>query len=200
MPNHPPISREIADALLVLEAGGVIIFPTETTYGLGGDPRRPETVKRIFRIKGRDPSKPLLLVAGSLAQVEQVARLSPYAKRLVDRYWPGALTLILPVKEKVALVDGVAVSGEVAVRFSSSPTVIRLTRAFGFPIIATSANRSGQSDSRSLEDIRSSGLQVDHIIDGGTLPVHKPSTLARIRSDGSIEVLRQGEVYLPSHV
>lgn len=189
-------------AVTVLRQGGVIAFPTETTYGLGADPRNQKAVEQIYKIKGRDHKKPLLLVAGSWAQVELVARLSSKVHAFLKEgsRWPGPLTIILPVKEEVHLVQGVAVNGEVSVRYSSSSTVRYLTRAFGFPIIATSANVSGQPDNHSAEGVRASGLQIDYIVDGGALPPSPPSTLARIHDDGHIEIIRQGAMRLPKQI
>lgn len=186
------LSQSIEEGVMALERGGMIAFPTETTYGLGCDPRNTEAVERIFRIKGRDHKKPLLLVAGSFEQAERVAFLSTQARQLAETYWPGPLTLILPARAEAELVDGVSVNGEVAVRFSSSELVQSLTNAFGFPIVATSANLTGQPDSRSADDVRAYNLEVDYIIDGGILPESKPSTVVRIKEDGEVEVIRHG--------
>ncbi len=191
------IAREyVHKAAEVLLRGGVIAFPTETSYGLGCDPRDARAVRRIFKMKGRDSHNPLLLVAGSWAQVERVAHLSASVKRLAKQYWPGPLTLILPLRKEACLADGVAYKSEVSVRYSSSADVRRLTRRFGFPVVATSANISGQPACRSAKEIRSVGLAVDGILDGGVLPVRKPSTVARVRENGVIEVIRAGAVSL----
>ncbi len=189
---------QIEKAVTVLRQGGIIAFPTETTYGLGCDPRKKEAVERIFCIKGRDPQKPLLLVAGSWEQVERVAFMSVAARRVAEQHWPGPLTLVLPIAQEVGLVQGVCVHGEVAVRFSSSPLVQELTTAFGFPVVATSANLANQPDSRSAEDVRAYNLQVDYIIDGGRLLDSKPSTVARVEDTGEIQVIRAGAISLVS--
>lgn len=189
---------DLQGAVLALREGGVITFPTETSYGLGCDPRDARAVRRIFKIKGRDARNPLLLAAGSWAQVERVAHLSAKVKRLAKQYWPGPLTLILPLRKEARLADGVAYKGEVSVRYSSSTDVRRLTRRFGFPIVATSANISGQPACRSAKEIRDVNLAVDFIVDGGLLPLRKPSTVARVREDGRIDVVRAGATSLKS--
>jgi L-threonylcarbamoyladenylate synthase len=194
--NNKISSRAIHEAVSVLTTGGVIAFPTETTYGLGCDPRNTEAVERIFRMKGRDHKKPLLLVTGSFEQVERVAFLSTQVRQLAEAYWPGPLTLVLPARVEAELVDGVSVHGEVAVRFSSSELVQSLTNEFGFPIVATSANLTGQPDSRSADDVRAYNLGVDYIIDVGILPKSKPSTVARIKEDGEVEVIRHGAIVI----
>lgn len=186
--------EHILEAVSALRHGGVIAFPTETTYGIGCDPRNREAVERIFRIKTRDLKKPVLLVAGSLEQVEAVASLSTYVRQITEKYWPGPLTLVLPVRLEAGLVDGVAVNGEVAVRFSSSMIVRALTSAFEFPIVATSANLTGQPDSRSADDVRAYHLEVDYIIDGGVLPESKPSTVVRVKEGQLLELIRDGVI------
>lgn len=192
--NNKISSTAILEAASVLHTGGVIVFPTETTYGLGCDPRCKDAVERVFRIKERDHTKPLLLVAGSWEQVEQVAVLSAQAQGIAERYWPGPLTLILPLRSEAGLVDGVALNNEVSIRFSSSEIAQALTNQFGFPIVATSANLAGQPDSRSMDDVNAYNLGVDYIIDGGTLPVSKPSTVARIKESGEVTVIRDGVI------
>lgn len=182
-------------AVRALRRGGVIAFPTETTYGLGCDPRNMQAVRRIYKLKGRDYTKPLLLVASSLAQVRKVAMFHVSSLRLQEPYWPGPLTLVLLVKKSASLVSGVAVKGEVAIRVSSSSIVQLLTRVYGFPIVATSANRTGEPECRSARAIRHIFAdELDYIVDAGALPKRKLSTVARVKKDGIIEVIRQGAV------
>ena len=184
-----------------LREGGVIAFPTETTYGIGCDPRNNNAVRRIFRLKGRDPVKTLLLVASSFKQAESVAIIEGPARELAKKYWPGPLTLVLPVRKDANLARGAFVAGTVAIRVSSSPIVQRLTHAFGFPIVATSANRTGEQNNRSSAAVRELfGERVDVILDGGTLPLRSVSTLARVDDDGNISVLRKGAIRLPSRI
>lgn len=178
----------IREAVRVLKMGGVIAYPTETTYGLGCDPRNAKAVARIFKIKGRDTKKMVLLVAANVSQVKKVARFSPHAKRLAATFWPGPLTLVLPATEG---------KKDIAIRVSSDVFVHGLTSRFKFPIVSTSANRSGRTPCRSVRAIRKvfAGHQApDLIIDGGTLPKRPPSTIARIKNDGTIEVLREGAI------
>lgn len=188
-----PAERRCAVALAakVLRAGGVIAYPTETVYGLGCDPRNAKAVARIFRMKGREKRKPFLLVAASIGQVRRVAMLRGAASRVAERYWPGPLTLVLPTKR-----------GEIAIRVSSSPVAKAIARRFGHPIVSTSANRSGEPECRSGRAVRMLFERMRHgpdlIVDGGTLPRRKPSTIARIGADGSVEVLRAGAVRISS--
>lgn len=181
-------------AVQALQQGGVVAIPTETVYGLACDPRNTRAVQRVFALKGRDPNKPLLLVAGSLAQVQQVAVLDALAKRIAKRYWPGALTLILPIKQPTELVSGVAVHGGVAIRYSSSPIVQTLARRFGYPLVATSANKSGEPVCQSVRAIRRALPEIAEVIDVGFLSPRAPSTVIRIKKDGSIEYVRRGAI------
>jgi len=183
-------SSDIRHAVEVLKAGGVIAYPTETVYGLGCDPRNARAIRKIHRLKGRDPNKPLSLVAATILQVRKVARLDGMALKIAKKYWPGPLTLVLPSRTK----------GTVAIRVSSSRIVQKLCSAFGYPIVSTSANRSGQSELRSGRGVQKlfaeSRQQPDLVIDAGTLPRRKPSTIVRVQKDGVLDILRQGTIPL----
>jgi L-threonylcarbamoyladenylate synthase len=197
-------SKRVAAAL---RQEKIIAFPTETTYGLGCDPRSAKAVRRLFRLKGRDVRKPLLLIAASKAQAEQVIEMARMTRaqretyqHLTKMFWPGPLTLVLPACKSAKLHRRVVPQNEVAVRVSSSVVARGLARAFGFPLVATSANRSGQAEARSGSGVeRAFAAQADGpdvIVDVGALPARKPSTVARIRKDGTLEVLRQGRIRL----
>ncbi|HWQ99498.1 MAG TPA: L-threonylcarbamoyladenylate synthase, partial [Candidatus Methylomirabilis sp.] len=164
----------VHQAVCVLRRGGVIAFPTETTYGLGCDPRNTKAVARIFRIKGRPLLKALPLVVSSVLDVKRVAVLAEPAARLARRYWPGPLTLVLPVRRGQRFHHLVAPNNEVAIRVSSSPFVRALVRAYGFPIVATSANRSGQPECRSGRSVvrvfQDAKMKPGIVIDVGPLP------------------------------
>ena len=191
-------ANPIRKAVQVLRQGGVVAFPTETTYGIGCDPRDSRAVRRIFRLKGRTQNNALLLVASSLEQAEAVAIFDEINMDVAKRYWPGPLTLILPARREADLARGATVAGTLAIRVSSSEIVRRLTHAFGFPIVATSANLSGQEEARSADKVRELfGERIDVIIDGGLLPKRAVSTVAKISTDGKVEIIRKGAVRLP---
>lgn len=179
----------IRQAVRVFKRGGVIAFPTETTYGLGCDPRNAKAVAKIYKIKGRASSKSLPLVASSVGVVKRIAVLHGLSVRLARRHWPGPLTLVLPKKQG---------RGDLAIRVSSSAFVRALVRAYGFPIVATSANRSGQAECRSgravVRVFQNAMVKPDIVLDLGALPKRKPSTIVRVGKDGEVEVLRKGAV------
>lgn len=193
----------VEKAVEVLGRGGVIAFPTETTYGLGCDPRNQQALGKIYRIKGRDQSKALPLVTCSVDQVKALFVYPESIALVTDKYWPGPLTVLLEPKDMVlrrqmpVFKDGLS-----AVRVTSHPFLQALTRAYQFPVTATSANLSGQKACLSAEQVVESfkdlpaDRQPDLVVDGGILPESEPSTLIKINDDGNINVLRQGGVIL----
>lgn len=200
--NPKSLKAAVKAAVSVLRRGGVIAYPTETTYGLGCDPRNAQAVARIYRIKGREKKKPFLLVAADAKQAGRVAdagaRRGIFLQDAVKRHWPGPLTLVLPARGGLA--KDVAPRGEVAIRASSSAFVQAVCRAFGFPVVSTSANRSGEPDARSgravVKMFAGARYRPDLLLDSGSLPRRRPSTVARISEEGEVEILRQGEVRL----
>ena len=189
----------ITSAIAGLKRGGVIAYPTETVFGLGCDPRDANAVRRIFRMKGRDDRKPVLLVASSIAQVRKVAMLTGSALQLAKRYWPGPLTLVLPARPGSGLAKRIVPAGEVAIRVTSSKTASSIARRFGFPIVSTSANRSGEPPCITADEVRAvftKRAAPDVVVDGACAG-GPPSTLVRVHADGTIEVLRRGAIVLP---
>jgi L-threonylcarbamoyladenylate synthase len=140
-PKSRPFALEAA--LHALKRGGVIAFATETVYGIGCDPRRPAALRRMAEIKGRNEKKPFQLIAGSTAQVRAIADLNRFEKRLASKYWPGALTLLVQLKRSIRLPPSVAPEKIIGIRATPDTFLRDLTNALGFPIAATSANRSG---------------------------------------------------------
>ena len=166
-PQYPE-GQTISLAGKVLGQGGVVVYPTETFYGLGGNPTLQRAVERIYRIKGRAFSKPLPLIASNLEAVYRaVAEWPKIAERLAQTFWPGPLTLILGAASSLLpLVH--AGTGKVAIRISSHPVSQALASETGGLLIATSANRSGQQAYRTPMEIPGELLaEVDGLIDAG---------------------------------
>jgi len=167
-PQYPE-SQTINRAGKILDQGGVIVYPTETFYGLGGNPTLQQAVERIYRIKGRAFDKPLPLIASNLEAVYRVVAEWPKsAERLAQTFWPGPLTLILGAAP--SLVPRVhAGTGRIAIRISSHPVSQALASEIGGLLIATSANRSGQQAYRIPMEIPEGLLaEVDGLIDAGS--------------------------------
>ncbi len=189
----------IVPLVSALKSGAVLAFPTETTYGLGCDPRNREALQKIYLIKNRPADKSLPLVADSLEQVEKYFFMSDAERNLAIKHWPGALSILLaPRPEFQKDFESIMRGGLAAVRASSRPFVREVTAAYGFPLTATSANVSGQPACLSAQEVASifDGLATrpDFIVDGGRLQPSEPSTLVKVGSDRSVTVLRQGAI------
>lgn len=190
--------RDLAAALEVLRNGGVVVHPTESSYGLAVDPANPAAVRRLFALKGRPDGKPVLVVAASVGQALRHVGLSRSMRRLAERHWPGPLTVV--GRPLSSLLSGGGRSGKaagVAIRVPASCWARALAAGLGRPVTSTSANVSGSSPAYSAAAVRrafaGSALKPDLMIDAGTLPSRPPSTLVRERR-GRIEVLRAGPV------
>ena len=139
-----PDAAGIAEAARLLAEGELVAFPTETVYGLGGDARSDTAVARIFEAKARPSFNPLIVHLPDLAAVETVARVTPRARDLAKAFWPGPLTLVLPMIEDAVSPLVTAGLPTVAVRVPAHPLAQALLRAFGGPVAAPSANPSGR--------------------------------------------------------
>lgn len=183
-------------AAAVLEAGGTVAFPTESFYGLGADALDPEAVARVFRIKGRAESRPVLVLVDSVERaLSLVAGAGTEVRALMARHWPGPLTLVLPAGPTVppAITAG---TGTVGVRVPGHPVTLALLRAAGRALTGTSANRSGEPPPSCADEVARQlpGL-VDVILDGGPTAGGAGSTVA----DCTVwppRILRQGPVRL----
>ena len=172
-----PSLAQIEEAVAVLRGKGVVAFPTDTLYGLGADAFSVEAIGRVFEIKGRTAGAGLPLLLGSRRDLERVASEIPeIAWSLVDRFWPGALTLIL---KKSPSVPDIATGGldSVAVRIPDHPVPLALIRGLGRPITGTSANPSGSPTPDTIEEVRRLlGGTVDYVLDGAVTG-GSPSTI-----------------------
>jgi len=184
----------IAEAVGVLGRGGIVVYPTETVYGIGCDPLDIHACERIRRLKKREAVKPFILIADSIETVERCAgRLDTRARTLAERFWPGPLTLVMPTEKE--LPDHLkGPSGGVAFRVSPHPTAAALSREFAYPVVSTSANTSGGNPVTSYEDaLRLFGDRVDMVIGGVETPGNEPSTILDLTSP-SPRILREGAV------
>src|SRR5579872_6968750 len=167
--THSVIATSIEAAVETARAGGIIAFPTDTLFGVAVDGRNPEAVQRVFQVKRRPLDKPLPLLLGDAASVNDLIRedyLAAGARRLMRRYWPGALTIVLPGRP--GLVEGTHQSGKVAVRVPNHPVALAVLRLFGGPVATTSANISGMEGARNPEEVAQSiGEGIDVLLVGG---------------------------------
>jgi len=178
----------------VILQGGVAAFPTETFYGLGADARNEEALQKIFQLKGREENKPLLLLIGDRDWLSGLVRnIPPVAGRLMEKFWPGPLTLVFEASPRLsALLTGG--TGTVGVRLSPHPVAQALIQAVGRAITATSANLSGQpSASVAAEVFRALGNRVDAILDGGQTAGGLGSTVLDLSSPAP-RIIRRGVI------
>jgi L-threonylcarbamoyladenylate synthase len=187
-------SKQLEEAIAVLKQGGVVVFPTETAYGLAADATNSDAVQRIYEIKERMSEKSLPIIAVDREMVERFVGIPSGFHRLAHRYWPGPLTLILPVLSD-QLASGVVTNGEVAVRVSSHPIAQALSKGLGQPIVSTSANKSGDPVCYSVHAVKEQLDSLpDYYLDAGELIPEPPSTIVTLDDYGLPEVLRQGSV------
>lgn len=183
-----------AIAIAAMRADELVVYPTETFYGIGADAFSSAALERIFAIKGRDAAKTIALIAHDDEAAFAVAReVPPVARILARAFWPGPLTLVMPARAGLpkALIGP---GGGVGVRVSSHPIARALGRGLGRAITATSANRSGEPPARTLAEARVSlGSQVKVFVEGGTLTGGAPSTVVQCDRDGW-RILRAGAV------
>ncbi len=172
-----PFDPAVGEAAARLRAGGVALFPTETFYAIGADPRSAAGVAGVFRLKRRPRDLRLPWIAADREQVESRCRLSRKARELADRHWPGPVSLVLPLRG--------AETETVAVRVSSHPLARALAAALGHPVISTSANRSGAPPATTAN--RALGAlgapESVFVLDGGSTPGGAPSAIVDCAAD-----------------
>lgn len=175
-----------------LEQGNVLAYPTETLWGLGVDISNEEAVEKVFKLKERDRGKPISILVADTRMAEQFAILDEQDKKLLNVFWPGPLTLVVPITENVPEVVH-AGTNMVGLRCSSHPFVKRLLRSYNKPISTTSANRAGQAPAHRKEDLVWGPKDIV-IVDDPTNVVKNPgSTIVRKAEDG-YELLREGQL------
>ncbi|HKZ51083.1 MAG TPA: L-threonylcarbamoyladenylate synthase [Dehalococcoidia bacterium] len=183
----------VEEAAAVLRSGGIVIYPTDPLYSLGALATIDAAVERVFRLKGRPPGKPIPLLLAKAEQVDSVALAPPLAWRLIERFWPGALTLVVPRApgfHSLALAGG----DTVAIRLPGHPLARAIVEAAGGPITGTSANRSGARAPVTAEEARCQlGDAVDFILDAGPCPGGIESTVVDLTGESPV-ILREGAI------
>lgn len=192
-PENPDPSI-IKAAVQILREGGVIAYPTETFYGLGADGFKDNAIEKIFLIKGRHKKSPIPVIIGEMNDLRDLVREIPEgASRLMNTFWPGALTLVFAASRNIQprLTAG---TGKLGIRISSHPIATALAKAHGHPITSTSANLSGARECTSAEEvITCMGERIDAVIDGGLTPGGSGSTIVDITAHPPV-ILREGVI------
>lgn len=194
--NLEKSKNDIKNAAEILISGGLVAFPTETVYGLGGDGTNPEAAKRIYAAKGRPSDNPLIIHISTPSEAEEYTYTSELYYRLADRFMPGPLTIVMKAKDSVPIETCGGLS-TVAVRCPSHPVARMLIAAAGRPIAAPSANLSGSpSPTEASHVIDDMNGRVDMIIDGGECEIGLESTIVKLEDDGGMTLLRPGKITL----
>lgn len=182
----------VARCASVVKNGGVVVFPTDTIYGIGCDPYNDSAVARIFAIKGRDEKKALPVLAYSTEDAEKIVSLGDAGKILAKRYWPGALTIVAPIVDSRISQALTAGSGSLAVRVPANKCALSLLSHCRY-IVGTSANRSGERPLKSVQEVLDSSLEgYDALLDGGPAEKGIESTIVDIT--GKPKILREGAI------
>ncbi|MBQ9279545.1 MAG: threonylcarbamoyl-AMP synthase [Clostridia bacterium] len=186
--------EKIIEAAKVIKNGGIVLFPTETVYGIGANALNDEAVEKIFIAKGRAQDNPLILHISDREMLAQIVEdVSEMEYRLMNAFWPGPFTIILNKKEGIANV-ATCHGNTVGVRMPSNPIAQELIREAGVPIAAPSANISGKPSGTKLSDIfEELKDKVDYMIDGGETDIGLESTVVRVIED-EVRILRPGKI------
>ena len=178
----------------ILRSGGLVAFPTETVYGLGADAASDAAVARIFEAKGRPRVNPLIAHVGGIAEARELVEWPDSADTLARAFWPGPLTLVLPLRAESGISSlATADLPTLAVRAPAHPLARQILEAFGGPVAAPSANRSGRiSPTAAAHVVADLGDRIDAIVDGGPCDVGLESTIVRL--DGAPALLRPGGI------
>lgn len=155
---------KLKKAMKILKSGGIVAFPTETVFGIGALLSEPDAIKKIFRIKNRRRNKPLQILVSNMVQAKKLGKFNKKALDLTKKFWPGPFTLVLYKKKTVPkLVTGG--SSKVGIRMPGHKIALDLIKKVG-PIVATSANKSGESPALSVKEVENKLKEVDYILPG----------------------------------
>ena len=183
----PADPEHVARAAERLRAGAVIAFPTDTLYGVGARAADPAAVARLYQLKRRPSTQPMVWLVSDRDQAALFAVVSPAAEELMARFWPGPLTMVLPAR---AQTDGPTI----AVRAPNHDVALGLLRALGEPIASSSANPMGQSPPVDADQVIAGlGDELDVVLDGGPCPIGQPSTILDV-SGATPRILREGAI------
>jgi L-threonylcarbamoyladenylate synthase len=193
VPIWAPTDENLRRAADLLRAGELVVMPTETVYGLGCLPSA-EAVQRLFHAKGRPESRPIPILVSSTAALKQVVlEWPPQAQALIEAFWPGPLTIVVPAAPSLPQ-ELTAGTGTVGVRQPRHPVAIRLLELAGGYLAVTSANRSGEEPAATAQEaVAALGASVAAAIDGGPAELGVPSTVVSLVG-GEVQVLRLGAI------
>lgn len=191
--------EQIKKAIQILKQGGTVVYPTDTSYGLAVDATNLKAVKKLYRLKGRNFKKPIhVIIPRSHLHTVPYASINNAARKLIKKFWPGPLTIVLPLKAKGKSWQMLSAgTGTIGIRLPNHKIALDLVKKFGKPITTTSANISGGPDCYSIAEVEKqfakSKIKPDFYLDGGRLPKRKPSTIVSLVG-GYVKILREGPI------
>ena len=181
----------IKQASKIIEDGGIVVFPTDTVYGIGCNPYNKESAKKVYEIKSRDFTKPFPVLVYSKEIASQIAEFDEISEKLVEKFWPGQLTILLKLKDE-KLKESLNLSDKIALRVPNHKCTLALLEKCHY-LIGTSANVSGQPSFFDPAECIKSVENYDVFVDGGTITSKGESTIIQIE-DGEIKIIREGSL------
>jgi len=185
--------EEISRCASIIKEGGVVVFPTDTIYGIGCDPYNDFSVARIFKIKGRDEKKPLPVLAHTIQEAEKIVSLGEAGRILAKKFWPGALTIVAPIIDQRISARVTAGGMSLAVRIPANKCVHMLLKQCKY-VVGSSANFSSKKSLKSAQEVVNSNFDgFDALLDGGVVDGGVESTIVDI-SGNVPKILREGAI------
>ncbi|MDE1876188.1 MAG: threonylcarbamoyl-AMP synthase [Thaumarchaeota archaeon] len=187
----------IKEAYETIQNGGTVVFPTDTVYGIGCDPRNQDAVNKIYKIKGREKIKQLPVLAYSKKDIANIAFFDEMSEKIADKFWPGPITLILQVKDK-KIEKALSLKDKIAVRVPNHPCVLALLEKCRL-LVGTSANFSGEPSFSDSKEVASKFSGYDILLDGGQITNSYESTIVEVVNN-KLKIVREGKIKMESLV
>jgi L-threonylcarbamoyladenylate synthase len=178
-------------AVTTVKKGGLVVFPTDTVYGIGCDPRSPKAIDAIYKIKKREESKNLPVLGYSKNEISKIAIFDKLSNKIADNFWPGPVTLVLKLKDS-DIKKSMKLEDKIAVRVPNHPCVLSLLKECKI-LVGTSANYSGNPPSSDSKKVLENFSGFDVFLDGGKIPNSNESTVVEI-VEGDLKILRPGKI------
>ena len=182
---------DIKVAIKKIKDGGIIVFPTDTVYGIGCDPYNKKTISRLYEIKKREKTKPFPILGISKMELEKIAEFNTLERKIAEKFWPGQVTLILKIKDE-KIRQSLCLDKKIAVRVPNNQCVLSLLKECKL-LVGTSANISGTAPFTDPDECSKNLIGYDLLVDGGIIPNQNESTIVEI-VEGDIKILRVGNV------
>ena len=181
----------IEKASQIINQGGIVVFPTDTVYGIGCDPYNKDSVRKIYEIKSRKISKPFPVLVYSKDIAERIAFFDEFTKKIVERFWPGPLTVILKLTDE-NLKESLNITDKIAIRVPNHKCTLELLKKCNF-LVGTSANISGHSSFTNPDECFNNFRKYDVFVDGGIITSKSESTIIEIENE-EIKIIREGSL------